>query len=478
VGAVSDFDVIVIGGGGAGLAAALTASGSGASVCLVESQPRVGGSTALSGGGFYAAGTAIQRSLQIEDSPDAALHYYRVLNHGRVDVEVVRRFFERGPATLEWLIGLGVEYKPELLDNTGLDLPARTHYPVGGGAALVAVLERACQERGVTIAVGNRVDELVVEDGAVCGIRIGEDVTRAGAVVLAAGGYARNRDLLERHFPIAAGAGDWYGSVAGDGSVGDSIRLGEQAGADLTGRNKGMVAIAPSLGRPGRSARYIYVDRHGRRFANESLYFTMKMETIAQQDGPCFAIFDEGMRAEIDDTPVPAGDLRARDLPLISWTAVGPDAEQTCRVYQGATTEELAAGAGFDPAVFAGTLRRWNADCAAGVDRQFGQEPKRMRAIDRPPFFAVEARPAVVVLTGFGCRVDAEARVLSAGGGPVPGLFAGGEATGNVLGEMYLGSGNGVASAIIFGRIAGESAARHVGLSPAETAGASVLGRT
>jgi len=106
VGAVNDFDVIVIGGGGAGLAAALTAAGAGASVCLVESQPRVGGSTALSGGGFYAAGTSVQRGLGIDDDPAAAFQYYRVLNHGRVDVDVVRRFFDLGPATLDWLIGL------------------------------------------------------------------------------------------------------------------------------------------------------------------------------------------------------------------------------------------------------------------------------------------------------------------------------------------------------------------------------------
>src|SRR5207237_9483550 len=132
----------------------------------------------------------------------------------------------------------------------------------GGGAAVVAVLEWACRQREVTIAVGNRVDELVVEGGSVAGVRIGRDVTHAGAVVLAAGGYARNRELLERYFPVAAAAREWYGSVAGPGSIGDSIRLGEQVGADLTGRGKGMVAIAPSLGRPGRSARYIYVDRN------------------------------------------------------------------------------------------------------------------------------------------------------------------------------------------------------------------------
>jgi fumarate reductase flavoprotein subunit len=93
-----------------------------------------------------------------------------------------------------------------------------------------------------------------------------------------------------------------------------------------------------------------------------------------------------------------------------------------------------------------------------------------MRPIDRPPYFAAEVRPAVVVLTGYGCRVDAEAKVLDRGGGPIPGLYAAGEATGNVLGEMYLGSGNGVASAVIYGRIAGESAARHVAVRAASGA--------
>lgn len=457
----TDFDVIVIGGGGAGLAAALAAAEAGASVSLVESQPRLGGSTALSGGGFYACGTSIQRRLGIRDSPEDGLRYHSILNHGRVDVDVVSTFFDRGPGTLEWLIEAGIPYRPELLDRTGLDRPARTHYPEGGGARLVEALARACSAAGVTVATGNRVEELLVEGGQVTGIRTGGEPVRAGAVVLAAGGYARNRDLLAQHFPVAAAAGDWYGSVAGPDSTGESIRLGSQAGADLTGDGKGMVAIAPSLGRPGRSARYIYVDRRGRRFANESLYFTMKTETMAMQQGPCFAIFDDGMRRDVDDTPVPAGALTARDLPLISWNAAGPEAARTCRVHQGASPSELARRAGFDPQVFTGTLERWNAACREGVDREFGQEPERMRAIDRPPYFAVEVRPAIVVLTGYGCRVDASARVLDPGGRPIAGLHAAGEATGNVLGEMYLGSGNGVASAVIFGRIAGETAARN-----------------
>jgi len=108
----------------------------------------------------------------------------------------------------------------------------------------------------------------------------------------------------------------------------------------------------------------------------------------------------------------------------------------------------------------AGSVRRYNQSCASRHDAEFLKREAGLIAIGTPPYYAVRLRPAVVALTGYGPRIDAEARVLrAADGDPVPGLYAAGEVTGNVLGPQYLGGGNAIGSALIFGRIAGRSAA-------------------
>jgi fumarate reductase flavoprotein subunit len=105
------------------------------------------------------------------------------------------------------------------------------------------------------------------------------------------------------------------------------------------------------------------------------------------------------------------------------------------------------------------TVRRINRDAADGADRSFGKPAAHLRPIAEPPFYGVEMRVAVVAVTGYGLRIDADARVLrKVDDEPVPGLYAAGEVTGSLLGPLYLGGGNAVGNAIVFGRIAAETA--------------------
>jgi fumarate reductase flavoprotein subunit len=120
---------------------------------------------------------------------------------------------------------------------------------------------------------------------------------------------------------------------------------------------------------------------------------------------------------------------------------------------------ELGSVAGIDPVALTATVERYNADCAAGLDSQFFKDPSAMKPIATPPFYAAELRPSVVAVTGYGLRIDPDARVLGAADGrPISGLYAAGEVCGSVLGAQYVGGGNAVGSAIIFGRIAGRTA--------------------
>jgi fumarate reductase flavoprotein subunit len=199
-----DVDVVVVGSGAAGLSAALSAWEHGArSVVVAESEGVVGGSSRLSGGLTMGAGTRYQRALGIEDDPESLFHDYMQLNQWKVEPAVVRRLAELSGPSVEWLGDLGVQFYDQLVFGGDERLP-RVHCPIGRGQAVVDVLLHHCRERGVEIALGRRINQLLVERDAVVGVAVGEDTITAGAVVVAAGGFGNNPEKLARFFPAAA----------------------------------------------------------------------------------------------------------------------------------------------------------------------------------------------------------------------------------------------------------------------------------
>jgi predicted oxidoreductase len=458
-----DFDVIVVGGGGAGMAAAIEAEGAGASVLLVEAAERLGGSTALSGGVFYAAGTSVQAAAGIGgDTPDAMYEYYLSLNQWKVEPSVVRRLCDEAAPTLEWLIGLGVEFPAEKLYVGGVESVARSHKPEGGGASIAASLERELRARRVEVALGNRVQSLLVDGGGVHGVRARGEEATARAVILTTGGFGNSPELLERYYPSAAAAGDWTWSISAATCVGDGLRLALEAGGALGGHDRGLLLRTAGFRKELEIFMppwLVYVNGAGRRFVCETAAYAVLGEVISDQPGPCYAIFDEESRASCTAADAML-QTYASDHAETSWTAETLDSlADEGRILRGATLEELAARAGLPGETLAGTVGRYNEDCAAGGDSRFYKDPAALRPLVSSPFYAAEIRPAIVCLTSCGPRIDRDAHVLSASELPIPGLYAAGEVAGNVLGELYVGGGNSVAAAIVYGRVAGRSAA-------------------
>jgi fumarate reductase flavoprotein subunit len=136
---------------------------------------------------------------------------------------------------------------------------------------------------------------------------------------------------------------------------------------------------------------------------------------------------------------------------------------QAGKVRRSDSVAGLAAALGLPVEPFEGTVARHNAQVAAGEDPDYLKDPKFLEPIAVPPFYGAEIRPATVCFTACGPRIDRDARVLTATGAPVPGLFAAGECTGGVIGPAYVGSGNSYANCVVFGRVAGSSAARAAG---------------
>jgi len=465
-----DYDVIVVGGGGAGLCAAIEACDAGARVALVEADRKLGGSTALSGGVYYAAGTSVQRAIGIaDDDADAMFEYYMTLNQYRVEPALARRLCDEAAPGLEWLIGLGVEFSPDGLYRSGVERVPRGHGATGNGAAIAAVLEREVRRRAIDVALASRVEALLPgpRPGSVGGVRVGGAEIRAPAVVLGTGGFGANPYLLHRLYPDAARQGDWAWYIGSPHCRGDGLTLGEAVGADLIGHNRGLLLTTPNFRKvlevfvPGW---LVYVNREGRRFVNEMAEYAVMAGVIqAQTGGSCFAIFDEPARREAKPHPRYADAFASGALPM-NWVADELAAQvQSGKVIRADTLEELAVRCGIRPAALAATIARYNADALDRIDRAFFKPGDEMKPIATPPFHAVEIRPAIVCLTSTGLRIDDRTRVLDAGERPIDGLYAAGETAGGVLGERYIGGGNSIANAIVFGRVAGREAALSAG---------------
>jgi fumarate reductase flavoprotein subunit len=459
-----DFDVVVVGSGAAGLSAALSAAQAGAQVLVAEAEGVVGGSSRLSGGLTMGAGTRYQQALGIDDDAESLFHDYMQLNQWQVEAAVVRRLAERCGPTVEWLGDLGVEYYPDLVFGGDERVP-RVHCPIGRGQAVVDVLARRCREQGVDFALGQRVDRLLVEDGAVVGVGVGEDVLRAGAVIIAAGGFGNNPDKLAEFFPSAA-ATEWAWYIGADGSRGDHLDLGAQVDAQVEGFDRGLRLLHAGFAKiyeaylPGW---LVLVNRDGRRFCDETAPYGIMDGLIGTQDDVAYAIFDQAVL----DAATAAGVARYKQkIPGSTkkqsphWNAdVVAAMVEEGKVQRADSLVELAAAIGVPGDQLATAVQRYNAAAALGEDTDYLKDPKFLEQIATGPFYGAQIRPATVCFTACGLRIDRDARVLSRRGDAIVGLYAAGESTGGVVGPRYVGSGNSYANCVTFGRIAGESAA-------------------
>lgn len=452
-----DYDVIVVGSGAAGLAAAIGASDAGASVLLIEADKQVGGSSRLSGGHFYAAGTSVQQAAGVADDADAMFEHYMTLNQWLVEPSVVRRYCDLSAPTFEWLMGLGVEFLPERVYRSGISSIARGHPPEGGGARVVEVLHGHLDKRSVDFVLNARVTRLLTdEQGAICGIQTGDDVATCGAVIMATGGFGANKALLARYYPEAAKADNWSWYIGTPMAQGDGLTLGQAIGADIAGFDRGLLLVTPGFSRdlevllPGW---LVMVNQDGRRFASETAPYTVLGGLIQKEGGHAFAVFDEAARQAAK--PGPASQAYWVHEVLEAKANEG-------RIARADSLAELAKHIGADPAVLQGTIARYNADCAKGVDSVYFKDPASgMRALTTPPFYAAELRPAIICWTGAGLRIDADTRVLRRDEQPVPGLYAAGETVGSLHGDRYIGGGGSYGPCIVFGKLAGENAAAH-----------------
>jgi len=463
-----DVDVLVLGSGIAGGCAALAARDRGADVLVLEPADVLGGHARLSTGFFMASASRLHEAAGVEDPPERLLRDYLNLNRQAVSTDAVRTFAETSGATVDWLVGHGVRFHDRPLRG-GNATVSRSLVAEGFGAGLMERLWSAATGAGVQVAPRHRALELITDDGCVVGCRVatpdGEQRIRARSVVLATGGFEADPELLAAHYPSSGLVGDWLWNIGHEHNRGDGLRLARGVGARLVGHDHGLRVMHANFVRtleatlPGW---LVLVDAAARRYVDETSQYGMVARRTDEVGGRAWAILDARAIDRPDDDPT--WDY-AQQVPGIAErrsvnfsAAMLTEQRDAGRVAVADTIEELAAAVGLPTVQLAATVRQYNHGARTGRDAH-GKQPEFLRPIDRPPYLAVEMRPASLVYTAYGPAIDGDGRVLNELGDPIPGLFAAGEVAGGVLGELYVGSGSGLGTAGTLGRAAGLAAA-------------------
>jgi fumarate reductase flavoprotein subunit len=455
-------DVIVIGAGLAGLAAAIEAAKHGARVTLLEKQEAPGGSTIMSGGSFAFADSDEQRAAGLVDSPQALRDDLLKVGAYANDTRLVDAYVANQAETYAWLKSVGVTF-PTVFAAGGQSVP-RSHRT--DPKELIRLLHAAARATGaITIETGCRVRRLATDSGGakVTGVVL-EDaqgherhIEAARGVVIASGGFSRNEELLAIFAPAQKNAQ----RMGGAGNTGDGLLMAWKLGAGV--RDMGFIkgtfgshpTATPDEYKPllaiYRGA--IAVNKSGRRFVNEAISYKVIGDRCLEQEGAiAFQVFDQPV-FDLSDAGVPAFDIH--------------EAYEAGRIVRANTLTELATKLGVDAQGLQGTVAAYNRDIPHGRDSSFGrvglsnEDFGTLTPIETAPFYGYPCT-SVVLATYCGLAVDDGMRVLDVFGEPIEGLYAAGEVVGGLHGAAYMSSSaNGKAA--IFGRLAGRGAARFTG---------------
>lgn len=458
------YDVVVVGAGAAGLCATLEAASTGVSVLLVEAEPIVGGTSRLSGGIVMGCASRLQKSVGVDDSSDLFYREYLSLEHWAVEPAIVRRLAEESGPGIDWLEAQGMSFRADLL-MAGEHCVPRAHVPIdGAGQGAVDVLYgRVKQERLVDVALGQRVDRLVMDGETVVGIAAGADEIRAGAVVLASGGFGAAPDLVERYMPSLDQGWGWY--IGSRGSRGDAFSLLRTVDAEFVGFDCGHIDLRPNFYRDT-EAHYpgwlVFVDRNGRRICDETMSCGAIETVIRGADRPIFAIFDHAAVAEANRGNAQESKKNAIDIEQQSFDWVGETIEAMVdvgRVRVARTIDDLASQIGVPVGNLGATIQQYNVFVEDHRDGAYMKDPIFMKSVDLPPFYSTELRLSMLAMTAMGPKIDSDSRVIGRNGRPVLSLYAAGECAGGVLGPSYFGHGASWMNCVVFGRVAGRNAA-------------------
>ncbi len=471
-------DVAIIGGGGAGLAAAIEAKNAGATVAMIEKADTLGGAAILSGGGCLIAGSPLQEKQGIHDSPDLAFEDWMIWGQGAADEAWVRYYLDHSLHDLYmWAERLGATWE-SVRPQEG-NRANRWHRPKNAGRGLTLVLIDAAHKAGVDeMLLSHAVAEILRRDGGVCGlvaanVCTGERVEIASkALILATGGFNSNLDMILAARPELKSSRVLLGG--GPGATGEGHGLARELGAQLTHMEHiwfyahATPDYRDPSGKRGLVFRLtvdmVWVNQQGKRFHDESLYGGNSATPALLRQNPrhAWAILDTPLVATME-----VADPYYRSGAQIKRDKIQELLDHSPYIRKADTLEELARRMEVDAPTFVATIARHNRACADGIEREpeFGKPMNDSRKIEVPPYYAIQMFPLARKNFG-GVRTDLKCRALDQAMEPIRGLYAAGEvsgmAGGHINGKAGL-EGTMLGPSIFSGRVAGAWAAQEAG---------------
>ena len=453
----SNYDVVVIGAGGAGFSAAITARNAGANVVLLEKMPAVGGNSLISGAEMNVARNWVQPKLGInDDSPELHAQDTFKGGDGKGDMKVINVMTHEALDAAKWCRDyLGVRFEDDNLFFFGGHSRKRALIPVGHtGTEFIAKFQAKADELGIPVITNMKAEELIKDkDGRVVGVKATMDGSEytfnaKGGVVLATGGFGANPEMVKKYNPKID---ERFKTTDAPGSTGEALYMAERAGAQLV--NMGYIQTYPicdpisgaiELIADARFDGAIMLNQEGKRFVEELQRRDVLSEAILNQTGRyCWVLWNDKIGSISNTVKAHANEYEA-------FTKQGVMA----------TCDDLKCIADFTKIPFdqlQKTVKRVSDMAGKGNDKDFNHRAGLMD-MQQGKYYVIKAVPSTHHTMG-GVRINEKAEALTAEGKVIPGLWAAGEVTGVTHGTNRLG-GNAYTDIIVFGRIAGEAAAK------------------
>ena len=477
-------DVVVVGAGTSGLAAAVQALQGGAKVIVLEKQAAVGGTGAFCEG-VFAAESKLQKRIGIDVSKDFAFKLIMDYSHWKANGALAKNFVDKSSETIDWLDNLGV--KIEYVGVGGFGGPLTWHVIAPGPdypdknprdfhcQRMINVFSKFVQDNGGKILLETPGTELVTENGKVVGVmakdKSGERLRiNAKAVIIATGGFANNKEMMKKYvaYPEVIPVGNF-------GKDGDGIRMAEAAGADLEGMatvqayRPGLAGFHPADQMIALAVQpYFWVTPRGERYTDESSieFWPYAGNAITRIGGTAYSIYDDATRklAVEKGIEMPLGEWVLQGTKLVKWEeAFNKElARKRGNVFKADSLEELAKQLGMDPQILKASVEKMNRSAAVREDSEFNKKSKYLRPVATAPFYATKLLPRHLGTLG-GVKISGNTEALNRKGEPIPGLYAVGTDSGGMYGDSYdLLLGGGTAGyAVNSGRIAAENALKY-----------------
>ncbi|MGD1119524.1 MAG: FAD-dependent oxidoreductase [Dehalococcoidales bacterium] len=473
-------EVVVVGSGAAGLAAALTAAEDGAKVIIFEKERSPGGTSNFFEGTF-AVESDMQRERYITYSKDEAFKNIMEYSHWVANPRLVRAIVNESGGTIGWLQRQGVVFTDATINMP--DSPRTYHVIKGKGEALVKALTLKAREKGVELRLAASVKKVIKQGDRVAGVVAdvdGEDVpVSTKAIVIASGGYANNKEWIKKYNGFDLGVN--LVPVGNVDKMGDGIRMAWEVGAADEGKNVlELYRVGPmgpdfAMGgqlewvavQPG-----LWVSPRGERFCDESVGFydaSVGNANAKFKEGYSYSIFNDAvvqrmLERGIDKNVVigvPPGSKPTDFYRELN----GALARKTTEIFVADSVEELASKMNVNLAVLKATIDEYNAFCDKHHDDLFAKDPKFLWPIRGPKYYAVKARTVFLGTMG-GIKINEKAEVIDKKDTVIPGLYAAGFDAGGMYGDSYAirySSGLSSAFALNSGRIAGRNALKYLG---------------